>query len=291
MIDSTGKKITKDEQKTDLEFALAEIKFFIKGFRNEKTDGKALNIAQCINTFLKEGGSAEDVEDYVLELQSYSTYTQSDTLVWELVYIRRLQSEIFGKSGDKKRAAEYSYTSAKLFERICEINPSEHNLYCRILEYVSATIDFTSADTSYKNQEILAYCEKLFIEIEESASSAYAKAGKYLYYNLYLDYKNVLNDSDRAFESIKRAVKYAWRFYCFDKQIRNLDILCRYYSFYSGFEQYSVKEEEHRLRTLISFIKASDIGRNVLKRKLMIFEELLKKSEETKNAQNNPQDT
>ena len=143
----------------------------------------------------------------------------------------------------------------------------------------------------YKNQEILAYCENLFIEIEESASSAYAKAGTYLYFNLYIDYKNVLNDSDRAFESIKRAVKYAWQLYHLDKQIRNLDILCRYYSFYSDFEQYSAKEEEQRLRTLISFIKSSDIGRNVLKRKLMIFEKILKKSEKNKNAQNNPQDT
>lgn len=284
MIDSTGKKITKDEQKIDLEFALAEIKFFIKGFRNEKNDAKALNIAQCINTFLKEGGNAEKIQDYILELDNYSAYTKNDTFVWNLVYIRRLQSEYFSRIGDKKQAAEYSYTAAKHFEKICEINPSEHNLCCRIYEYVGATIDFTNADMSYKNQEILAYCENLFIEIEESSSRTYLKAGIYVYYNLYLDYKNVLNDSDRAFEAIKRAVWYAWYLYNFNKEVRNLDILCRYYTFYLDFEQYPAKEEEHRLRKLVSFIKSSAIGNSVLKRRLTIFEEVLKKIEESKNT-------
>ena len=50
MIDSTGKKIGEDSEKPDKEFLLAEIKFFLKGFSNNKTDNKASAYKDCRNT-------------------------------------------------------------------------------------------------------------------------------------------------------------------------------------------------------------------------------------------------
>lgn len=291
MIDSTGKKITNPEQTVDLDFALAEIKFIMKGFCNSPDDAKALNIAQKVNDLLKADFDATKVLDIVEFLEKYSTVTKSDTFVWRLVYIRRRLSYWFLKNKDKKMSAESDYIAAKHFEKICDLNPSEHNLCCRIYSYVDATISFSRADMVYKNQEILAYAENLFIEIEDSPSSDYLKAGMYVYYNLYLDYKFVNVDSEKTFKSIKRAVRYAWRLYNFKNDLRHLDTLCRYYSAYSECEQFSLKREEKRLKKLVFYISQVPNKTVSLIIRESAFLTKLKKLEADKKAESNPQDT
>lgn len=290
MIDSSGKKIVAAEQDVDLDFVLAEIKFFLKGFENEPNDEKALSIAKSIKSFLKANGASTEVMSFTIKLENYSKQTRSDTFVWELVYIRRLHSKYFSKINEKKIAAECRYISAQHFEKICELRPTQYNKCVRILEYIVATNEYENADMTFKNNSILTYAESLFIQIESSVNEDYFTAGMHLYYNLYDDYKTVQKDSERAYESIQRAVKYAWRNYGYRKNVENLQRLCLYYSSYLRCEQFQYKAEENRLRLLISYIKEENSDNALLRRRLATFEDALKKIDDNKNAQSNPQD-
>lgn len=282
MIDSNGKKIINDKEKVDLDFLLAEIKFFLKGFRISTSDEKALNIAKSINEFLKAEGSPICVTNIVLELEEYSTETRSDDFMWQLVYNRRTLSECFFRRDNKPYGADCRYIAAQHFEKICELTPSAYNKHCRILEYVIATNDYSKANMKFKNNAILTHAEQLFVELEDSVNENYFMVATHLYYNLFVDYKDVQNDPERAYESIKRCVNYAWRMHRHRNSMGNLQRLSLYYWYYMHCKQYSVAAEEERLRTLIDLMSNYEDGNYLIRSRISTFRDVLENFEKTK---------
>ena len=285
MLDSTGKKIELDDQNVDFEFALKEINFFTKGFQRENNDVTALGLAKCVHQFLKSNGDAKKVESVISLLEDYSANTKNDTFVWNLVYIRRLQGEYFSKNFQKKEMAKCRRVSAKHFEKICEIKPTLYNKCCRVLEYVTASIEYTEVNMRIERDAVLERAEELFLEIPPVSNEDYYLAGRYLYYNIYLKNKDIYGIPAKALESIKNAVDYALKMYLVNDSTTNLRRLCDFYTVYSETKGYSVNnaEEEERLKHLIECI-ASKLGSgHFFKRKFEEFKKLLNSNNQQDN--------
>lgn len=280
MIDSTGKKIINTENAVDIELLMKEISFFTKIFRKEPTDDLAISISNDIVTFIKARGNIPSVMDSVNELECYSSKSESEDFVWNLVYIRR---RIAGRCGGflsdlkgKLYAAECRYIAAKHFNRICEIKPTVYNKCCEVQEYVSARIEFKNARIQLKSKNILNYAEKIFAHIEKSDQPIYYSTGVYLYIELYTCYAKGLLRS-RANEALKKAVEYSFNLYEVEKIKGNLEKLSLYYKEYIDNEEYYFVKEKDRLQKLINWIEEIPEPDSTLSTRLTEFKKIFAK--------------
>ncbi len=258
MIDTTGKKIVSEEQSGKPKFILAEIRFFINGFRNSSNDQKANNIALCIKNFLNAGGDKSEIKEFLFILERYSEETSSEDFLWELVYIRRLLVKAYDMVFDLPYAAECSHQAAKRFEKICEVAPTHFNHCCRVQEYVSAAIYFIDANKSHlfdkKIEGILDYAEDLFLQIEKSDKAIYYSSGKYLYrirqqYLLRQQY-----DRSSMCRIVKELEYFAREVYYREMTTDNLDFWANTYIEYLELGAFSYPDEEENYRKLLNLV-------------------------------------
>lgn len=246
--------IKKDNgQSEDAEFALAELRFLIRGFRRGSDDSKALLIAKSIKNIIGQDIDFSPAKEILEEMENYSSESQSDDFIWELVYVRRKLAQY---CGSREEAAENRYIGAKHFERICEVAPSRFNKFCRIQEYVTAANFFMLAD-GQRNQKriesILDYAEEQFVKIEEASEEMYYATGEYLYLNKYLSLIYAKVRGSERLETVKKTVEYSRKHYMIDKSAGTLKTLAMAYLDYTEDEDFSFSEEEENLVTLVEW--------------------------------------
>lgn len=255
MIDQNGNKIIPKTDVKDTAFMLAEIKFFMKGFRNSSYPEKALRIANAIHSFINNGGSSADITDFLAELEEYASGITDETLSWQLAYIRRsimMQLEMNG--GSISDIAENAVIHAEHFEAICSAVPSAHNRACRVHAYASASDYCTRAMQKGRGRKLRAYARKLFEQLEKDNTSIYHTAGRFLYFCIYVHNYDPYNFSDARFKTLKKALKHARELYMIEHSVESLKFYAEKYILYMGYDQFSFKSEEKNILTLIEWL-------------------------------------
>ena len=250
MIDSTGKKIGEDSEKPDKEFLLAEIKFFLKGFSNNKTDNKAYTIAKSINEYLKQGGTDEEITKLLPKLEEYIEITESEDFLWQMVYIQReIASSAMNRLFRPEFCADCKYRAAQYFDKICEVEPTTHNNCCRVIEYVFAALGFEKSKENEKILPLIEKAEELFLQIPETDSAVYYTAGRLLYDELHR--KLTFDEAEQELEVLKKAADYAIKLYKARPLKYNLERALFHYLEYCKNNLFSFEEEEDNLTKLI----------------------------------------
>ncbi len=255
MIDKNGNKIDNNKQTEDPDFILAEIRFLMKGFRNESNDLRAYTVAKSITTYLRSGGNYLSITEILSELESYSEQTASSNFMWELVYIRREMAKAQQTSAkdQKKFAAECRHFSAKYFEKICKLAPTYHNNCCRVQEYIIAVMHFEKVNDKENIFSILTHAEDLFLQIDEQDQMLYYETGKMLYIKRYVN-TNPRNDTDR-FHAISKLVYFSREIYKRDVCFDTLDYYALCYDIYSDYETFPFHEEKENFKALIELLE------------------------------------
>ena len=254
MIDENGNKI--DETVSgDSDFALAEMKFLMKGFECERDDSRALVIVSALNGFLKAGGEVGAVKETLEELEKYSYESENNDFLWGLVYARRSVSEFFQEQGKAKDAAVSRHIGARHFEKICKLRPSYYNFCCRIMEYVAAAKLYKNCyGQEIEAGRIITYAEALFGNLDESSEKIYLSAGQSLFLDKYLYLMKIRAEEEERYQALKRTVDFTRRLFLLERDSRNLKILMASYIDYSRFKAYPVSpEEEDNLKNIIEW--------------------------------------
>ncbi|MBQ8057928.1 MAG: hypothetical protein IJ275_06310 [Ruminococcus sp.] len=277
MINEKGERIVSVEEEKNLDFILAEIKFMTKTFRIHKTDNTAWDAAKKMKEYLSCKGNIKSIEEWLAELETYSLNAQSESFVWELVYIRRSMSDIYRLStGYTKDCAESKLISAKLFERICKINPSHHNFLCRVREYLSAIELFRKTKVKgmekAKVDEIMLYTVSLFENLENDGGIAICLTGSKLYADKFFYYDSEKSSEGECAETLAKLIFYLRNTYSYFEDDEDLELLANVYLIYMTYEQFSYNEKEQELNELIGWVeKLVDCGYNRFRK---VLEEL-----------------
>lgn len=254
MIDENGNKIGETES-GDSDFALAEMKFLMKGFENERDDSRALVIVSALNGFLKAGGEVGEVKETLEKLEEYSYESENNDFLWELVYARRSVSRFFQKQGKSKDAAVSRHIGARHFEKICKIRASYYNFCCRIIEYVTAANLYkTCVGQEIETGRIFTYAEALFGNLDDSSEKIYLSAGYTLFMGKYLYLMKIKAEEEERYQALKITVDFTRRLFLLKRDSLNLKILMTCYIDYSRFKAYPVSpEEEDNLKNIIEW--------------------------------------
>lgn len=252
MIDENGNKIG-EVKSGDSDFALAELNFLMKGFRNERDDSRASAIVSALNEFLKSGSDVNLVKETLEELEKYSYESENNDFLWGLVYARRSLSESFQKHGRSKEAAASRHVGARHFEKICKIRPSYYNFCCRIIEYATAAKLYKNCDgQEVEAGRIFTYAEALFGKLDDSADKIYLSAGQTLFMNKYLYLMKIRAEEEERYQALKRTVDFTRRLFLLERDSWNLKLLMMCYIDYSRFKAYTVSpEEEENIKEII----------------------------------------
>ena len=226
---------------------MAEIKFFLKGFSNNKTDNKAYTIAKSINEYLKLGGTDEEITKLLPKLEEYVEITESEDFLWQMVYIQReIASSAMNCLFRPEFCADCKYRAAQYFDKICEVEPTTHNNCCRVIEYVFAALGFEKSKETEKILPLIEKAEELFLQIPETDSAVYYTAGRLLYDELHRKLT-----FDEAEQELKKAADYAIKLYKARPLKYNLERALFHYLEYCKNNLFSFEEEEDNLTKLI----------------------------------------
>ncbi len=258
MIDQSGNKIVENKpEDADLDFVESEMRFFMKGFRKERDDTKAIMVAKCITTLLRAKRNNETITKTLEELEMYSPETSIEDFLWELVYCRRAQAECY-ESGTED-SAECRCKSADIFNTIVNLYPTEFNLCCRVQEYVTSVIYFMripdDARDNPRIRKILDRTEDMFCQIKNGCLNIYNETGDYLYLRKYLFLKSVESSDDECFAALGKAIHYISEIYKRGKDEEELRRLIKCYNEYVSFEQFSRDGDKQHLSTVIDWAK------------------------------------
>lgn len=284
MIDSTGKKIVTENENIDLPFMLKEIAFFMKGFRAESSEQKALTIAKSINTYIKSKGKIKDVVEVFEELEGYITVTSSEDFAWEMVYIRREIANFHKRLIILNKYAENIFICATYFDKICEIKPTLYNYGARVKEYVLAANAYTDASLFQKADEVYEIAQNRFFSIEKGEGTGYFSAGLILFFYMHNYYlKPQVNNRELGFEALKKAAKYALALYQLEASRTNLSDLVIIYNKYVDFEQFSFLDEKENLISVVSYLENQLLLTTSLKLALKKFKSIITANSNTEN--------
>ncbi|MBR2868302.1 MAG: hypothetical protein IKB88_04435 [Clostridia bacterium] len=270
MIDVNGNKILNEDERRleDSDFILSEIKFFYKGFIKSPDADKAGTIAWKIQEYLVADGGSEEIKDILEKLFDYSEQSDDIDFLSKLMVVLKSFSEEQGESDEEKEyAAEIRQKALILYDRICEINPSDYNLCVRVLDY-TRTIDALKKISEERRPTdrisiLLEKAEDFYGQIKETRTHIYYYTGQRLYITKYLFLISV-RTSDRKLvaDSIRKSIHCARNSYETERKISDLKFLARCYLSYISMASFSYAEEEDNLDVLAAWLEEADNGQD-----------------------------
>ncbi len=258
MINSNGEKIVDNQEKIDPVFKLKEIKFFIKIFAKTPSDELAYGIAEDMYAYLKADGFFHEIKAEFIELCNYIKYTFSDDFVWEMVYILRRMCENLGNSkADLLYASKCKLAAAECFDKICEIRPSWHNQYVRILENITAIVGLDKLKgkdhDDFKIKKLTGYTKELFDKLENNGKSNYYSLGLRVYKVWRIVYLKDCND-ELMYNVIRKMNYFAREYYAAEDLPETLGDIAFSYEVMSCYEQFSYEEEKENIELAIKWV-------------------------------------
>lgn len=183
MIDKDGNKIVRKEEKFDEVFTAREIIFFMKSFRKNSTDERALSVAKKIVYFLENSDDVTAVSGFLDELEQYARSSKDETFMWNVFYAMREISEKKSVFSDRE-SAERRYATASFFANISRAFPTGYNRCVEVIELVIAALKFNIIEDNSRADELFDRAKEKYEAIEEFGREIYYRSGKILYLEL-----------------------------------------------------------------------------------------------------------
>ena len=278
MIDQYGNKIQpRGKPEPNPARTLAELRFMMKAFQKSSSAQSAMIIAKRLTAETKIDDIVLPIEDEIVniidQLETYAVATKNHSLCWELIYSLRNISNYNDSINLPNYAFKYRQRAIKMFEVICEINPSTHNKCSKIIE-TSAAVFFYLKANSYNesvHQECLdmLFNEEAFLKTITEKNAVYFKAGRHMYKTMYFiyhktkDYKNCLN-------AAKNTADYSRELYQLDKSDAYLEQYLSDYAKYALVVGYPHTDNELEFNEMFTLAEEFDKKLNNERTKLVL---------------------
>lgn len=178
MSDSTNDKLKQEEKTVDLDFLLAELRFFTKNFNSNPNDALAEELAGRVLEILAASKDYEKIRSALIILDEYAQHSKKESYFKKLIEIFETISDLYEKGlieqADYLQNGENVY---KYHNYICEINPSKYNLTTRIIHLSGFSLFYFEHD-EIENAAFIANqkfkkCEDLFNEMDSTEKDPY----------------------------------------------------------------------------------------------------------------------